>query len=343
MTSLSEAVKRELKSSIFEKLSLKKNPFLPYIPDDVLGTFVWREEIDEIARYITSLIKNDITAVTIIGTKGIGKTHLLRYIFEQLKGIEKDTGYGIYLIDENNFKEFLDEAARRPDEPCMILMDNPERILEKDRDAIVRLHSKPPDGIKLIATWNYASWKQLKSSSPVHMKTARVKMKPLKTKQLEEIIKKRVEAVRIGTSPFTDNGVKALVGLSYGVPFTLVYFSEKILHFTVKVGEKMIDSELVRKFVKEHGIHKSDIERLTPAQKRITNKLWVLSSSERRGVSAVEIAGELSISRSAVVQHLGELGKKHIVGKATSGKKTLYQINPNLLGTLESYFAESEE
>ena len=170
------------------------------------------------------------------------------------------------------------------------------------------------------------------------MKFVKIKLKGLSGDSLRRIFSKRVNKVKIGKSPFENEAVKNIIQMSRGNPYSLVFFSEQILNLTVKEGSKVIDVGLVEKYFTKTGILKSDILSLTFAKKRVLGAIWNLTSSESRNVSADDVADRLSITRSAVVQHLMEMRKKNIVLRTERGRRSYFHINPALLSAVDSYF-----
>jgi len=344
-----ESILRGLEKSPFLELGLSRNPFLPFIPKDeeLIDMFVNREnEKRLLMRYFPELIKGFISLLILIGSKGVGKTHFLNYIYNQIKDLEKETGHEIKLLNKDNFLEFYsDYKSGDLTKPQLVLLDDTGKVWEKYKEEFVELIDAN-NNIKIVSVWTETKWKHIKNDSfYASLKPVSIRISSLSPEHLIEIVKTRVDVAKTGTSsPFTDDSLKCLASLSDGVPYSMVYFAEKLLHFALDNKFKTLDRKKTEEFIRTLKLKKFDISLLSPAQLRVLRVLLNINCSEKRGATSTEIAEELEVGRTGALQHLKVLvHNKGILDEKLENKKKYYYIKPILISQIEAYLLSGEE
>ena len=334
-----------LKESEFEELGLSRNPFIPFIPQEIMGTFVNREEEKNlIIRYLPELVQGFMPLLILSGSKGIGKTHFLNYFHKQLKSIEDDLGHEVRYLENDDFKEFFTKVnIGEITKPQLVLIDDTEKVWEEYKQEFVHLIDSN-NNIKFICVWNHAKWSQIKNDSFYSsLKPACIKMEKLSTDHLIKIVMIRIMPLLINSkNPFSEESLEILANLADGVPYSMVYFSEKLLHYALNNDKKEIDKKTTQEFIETLKLKQLGFTSLTHSHWRILKALMTITHSKKRGATSSEIAEEMDISRPAVIAHLKELKNKNIVEYNTEGKKKYHYIKPVILGQIELYLSEEE-
>jgi len=335
-----------LKESEFKELGLSRNPFIPFIPKEIMGTFVNREEEKKLlVRYLPELTQGFMPLLVLSGSKGIGKTHFLNYFYKQLKEIEEDLGHEVKFLENENFKEFFTKVNMGEiNKPQLILMDDTEKIWERHKQDFVQLIDSNPN-VKFICVWNQSKWAQIKNDSFYSsLKPACIKMEKLTNEHLIKIVLIRITPLllRGRINPFNEESLNILSNLSDGVPYSMVYFSEKLLHYALDNNKKEIDELITNNFIDSLKLKQFSFPSLTRAHWRVLKSLMTITHSKKRGATSSEVAEELGITRPAVVMHLRELKNQNVVEESTEDKKKYYYIKPLFLGQVELYLSEGE-
>jgi DNA-binding transcriptional ArsR family regulator len=335
-----------LKESEFKELGLSRNPFIPFIPQEIMGTFVNREEEKKLLiRYLPELIQGFMPLLVLSGSKGIGKTHFLNYVFKELKNLEKDVGHEVRFLENDSFKEFFQKVSiGEINKPQLVLIDDTEKIWENYKQEFVQLIDSNHN-VKFICVWNQSKWAQIKNDSFYSsLKPACIKMEKLTNEHLIKIVLIRITPLLLvsGKHPFSDEALKLLANLSDGVPYSMVYFSEKLLHYALDKDKKYIDETLTKEFIETLQLRQFSLSSLTRSQWKILKTLVAITNSKKRGATATEIADEMEISRPAVVMHLTELKSHNMIEENIEDKKKYYYIKPIILGQVEMYLSEGE-
>lgn len=346
--SFKKALLNELKDSEFRKLGLSKNPFLPYIPKlaDAAPTFINRKnELKQVIRYLSGAIEGVIPLVNVTGTRGIGKTHFENYLYSEVNMIAGNIGHKLRMLNEETFPLFYEEyKTGQIAGPHLIFLDNSEKIWEKNKQKLIDIITSQND-IKVLAVWNGTIWEQLKSDSFfTSLRPPYVKLEKLEKNHLIDIVKTRVAPYCIkGVSPFDDKALELLAEIASGVPYSMIYFSEKILQHALDKGESRITEELVHEFIGKSNFKSYDLNKLTERQKEVLRTLLSLTTSEKRGVTSSEVADALGIVRTAAFHHLRSMASLGIVEYNTDAYRSKYYIKPALLQRIEAYFGERTE
>lgn len=335
-----------LKESEFGELGLSRNPFIPFIPQEIMGTFVNREEEKKLLiRYLPELIQGFMSLLVLSGSKGIGKTHFLNYFYKQLKEIEKELGHEVKFLENDSFKDFFNKVSiGEISKPQLILMDDTEKIWERHKQEFVQLIDSNKN-VKFICVWNQVKWAQIKNDSFYSsLKPACIKMEKLTKEHLIKIVLIRVAPLlnKSRNNPFSEESLEMLSNLADGVPYSMVYFSEKLLHYALDNNKKEIDGIITNQFIESLKLKQFGFTSLTRAHWRVLKALMTITHSKKRGATSSEIAEELGITRPAAVMHLRELKNQNMVEENTEDKKKYYYIKPMVLGQVELYLSEGE-
>lgn len=342
--SFKERLLHELKESEFEELGLSRNPFIPFIPQEIMGTFVNREEEKKLlVRYLPELIQGFMPLLVLSGSKGIGKTHFLNYFYKQLKEIEKELGHEVRFLENDNFKDFFTKTSiGEINKPQLVLIDDTEKIWEKYKQEFVQLIDSNRN-IKFICVWNHAKWAQIKNDSFYSsLKPVCIKMEKLTQEHLIKIVLIRIAPLLMGRrkNPFSEESLKILANLADGVPYSMVYFSERLLHYALDNNKKEINGDETKEFITNFNLKQFSFTSLTRAHWRVLRALMTITHSKKRGATSSEVATELGITRPAAVMHLRELKNQKMVEESMEDKKKYYFIKPLVLGQVELYLSE---
>jgi len=334
-----------LKESEFKELGLSRNPFIPFIPQEIMGTFVNREEEKKmLIRYLPELIQGFMPLLVLSGSKGIGKTHFLNYFHKQLKDIEGELGHEVKVLETDNFKDFFTKVfLGEITKPQLILLDDTEKIWEKYKQEFVQLIDSN-NNIKFICVWNQSKWAQIKNDSfYASLKPVCIKMEKLTNEHLIKIVLIRMlPLLTKSKNPFNEESLEILANLAEGVPYSMVYFSEKLLHYALDKDKKDIDKTLTLDFIRTLKLRQFSFSSLTRSQWKILKCLMKITHSKKRGATSSEVADEMEVSRPAVIVHLKELKSKNMIEENVENKKKYYYVKPTIIGQVELYLSEEE-
>lgn len=344
-----DKITKELENPSYRKLNLASNPFLPYIPLNISATFVNREkEQDIMVRYISSLLTNAIDGVIILGSKCIGKTHFIKYMQQEIKPLSRRLGIKLFYVDDNTaFKDYISENAIPHSDIHFLFLDNLEEIIQQNKQIIYNMLSGGIERVKVIAACNRRAWRGLKRDMfGREIKISTLVLSELSDFHLVEMVEKRINEKVDGESPFSKQSLERLAHYSKGVPYSMVNYCEKILHFCLDKKYDKITPRIVDEFMNTLSIKKIDMLGITEMQREVLRKLFDMTSSYKRGISANEIAEEMGKARPTIFEHLRLLKEKGIVEgyKSPEDKKmVLYHIHPKLLQEVERFLELVDE
>lgn len=342
-----DKIKKEMENPSYNQLNLSSNPFLPYIPLEISKMFVDRiEEQNILVRYVSSLINDEINGIMILGSKGIGKTHFVKYIQQGMKPLAKQFGLKFFFIDDNDsFEDYLLEYATPHSETHIIFLDNFEEVFPKNKATIFNLLAGV-ERVKVIISCNQRAWQTIKRDVfSREIKITSLFLSELSDGHLVDIVEKRIKEKLIGESPFNKAALERIAHYSDGVPYTMVYYTEKVLHYCLDKKCKKINPEVIDNFINSLNIKKIDLIILTEMQREVLKKLLDITSSYKRGVSTNELAEQMGKNRATIFEHLKILKEKNIVESYNNpkDKKTiLNKINPSLMREIEKFFTMFE-
>ena len=278
------------------------------------------------------------------GSKGIGKTHFLNYFYKQLKNIEKELGHEVRILETDNFKDFFSKVfIGEITKPQLVLIDDTEKIWEKYKQDFVQLIDSNHN-VKFICVWNQSKWAQIKNDSFYSsLKPVCIKMEKLTNEHLIKIVMIRITPLLTSSkNPFSEESLNILANLAEGVPYSMVYFSEKLLHYALDKNKKDIDKDTTTSFIETLNLKQFGFTSLTRSHWRVLKSLMTITNSKKRGATSSEVADEMSITRPAVIVHLRELKNQNIIEENVEDKKKYYYIKPMILGQIELYLSEGE-
>ncbi len=334
-----DRILKGLKESEFVKLGLSRNPFIPFIPKDIIGTFINREkELNLLTRYLPELINGFMPLLVLSGTKGIGKTHFLNYILNQLKEVGEEINHEVISLDVDKFADFFNRVKIGDIKKShLVLIDDTEKIWEMYKENFVELIDSF-EHIKIISVWTGSKWIKAKLD-PFYssLKPVCIKINKLEDEHLIKIINMRIGTTLIKDkkNPFTIESLNYLAKVSEGVPYTIVYFCEKILHSLLDNNISIVDEEIAREFIKKANLRRFDISKFTPTQIQVLKTLLEITNSEKRGVTSTEIAEELGVQRPTAIEHLRKLATLNVVESNILNKRRLYFIKPSSMNQIE--------
>lgn len=334
-----------LKESEFKELGLSRNPFIPFIPQEIMGTFVNREEEKKlIVRYLPELVQGFMPLLVLSGSKGIGKTHFLNYFYKQLKVIEKELGHEVKYLENDSFKDFFTKVIiGEITKSQLVLIDDTEKIWEKYKQEFVQLIDSNHN-VKFICVWNQSKWAQIKNDSFYSsLKPACIKMEKLTNEHLISMVLIRITPLLTGSkNPFSEESLNILASLAEGVPYSMVYFAEKLLHYALDNDKKEIDKDTTLAFIDSLKLKQIGFASLTRSQWKVLKSLMTLTNSNKRGATSSEVAEDMGITRPAAIMHLRELKNQNMIEENVENKKKYHYIKPLILGQIELFLSEAE-
>ena len=346
---ISKLIKEEIKKNSFNRFGLSDNPFIPWLPKDPIPSFVNREsEIKSFVRYLTSMTEGNLSTITVLGTKGIGKTHFLHTMFFHVKKLEEELGHRVEFMDGAKFDEYVHGMASIDGnlaEKTIVFLDGADDVWRNDSETLRRFYYGESQNIKLITAFNPSTWKNTKNVKfQLHLKTAIIYLKGLEKKHLIEMIIKRVSekmlVKRGGEIPFEKDVLEFFASVSEGIPWTMITLAEKSLQRALDLNANGINMSIAENVVGEMNLRADIIYKLPNPQKRVLVALLNLMSSSKRGISAGEIALSVGVTRPAIVQNLKKLEREKCVTPKRDGRTVFYYLNPIIQRSLENQLRE---
>jgi len=312
------------------------------------------KELDEAIRYIVDMINGELSSLTILGFKGIGKTHfilnlhiILKNIFSREPDLFKkfDLVFLTTLFEFSEFyKSYFSEIKKKD---TFLIIDDGDQIWQKYPYELKELYDKK--NVVILSTWNSSRWNSLKKKSIALPRSKTMILKKISPKGCINIMKSRLQKNIIDKKrwPFTFDAIELLAELCDGNPYTLMNTADKCLNYALEKKLDIIDRHSVIATSTDIGLFSRNVRKklfdLTRSQLTVLKQIWEMTTSYKRGITASEIAKELGITRSAVVQHLRNLGKKQILHVSRVKKEVLYSINPDILEYVEKFIQLIDE
>lgn len=347
----------------YASLNLLKNPFLPNVNiSDAQELFVGRpEELNEVTRSIGDLATGQLPTVTILGGKGIGKTHFLFYVYEELKKIQKKTPFGNVRLIKNlgDFIAFRNEYFHSDNKakPFYLLIDESENLWEDNQARTDLLTIIGKSGVKIIWAWNKFSWNSSLKKTTTLPKTKIINLNKLSCEDVFRILRKRILKALIvkNAHPITDEALNLLSEVGNGVPYTAIYTAEKCLHFALNNNKNSINVDVVREFFENYKINVSQeispefevkLSNLTRAEIKVLREIYTYTTSyARKGITTTGLAHKLAITTASASVHLTNLSKKKNIldREVTKGKREVYyRIKAEYLIWIERFLQSNQ-
>jgi|GEM_PF-4878991 len=336
-----EKLKQALTGKVFNSFGLKEDPFT-IKPKDIIESFVNRErEMNQFIRVFANLKEKNISTISIVGARGDGKTHFLRYIKELFEKNLKLIGFEkvVFIKGEMYFKLFFiqDEEVKLNQE---ISKEN-TLIIFDDLDSIAQYYPKEVSIIfellegRFISSWNKSNWDEITSSNKIKFpKLEVIELRPFNFTDCIDILKKRIFESKLNEEVnkiFPDYIIEMLSKLSNGNPNRLMEYAKLYLNFIIDNNIFEANSKTFKEFTKEIGADflenvKEEVENLTIKQKIILK--IILDNNE---ISSTHLALLLGISRIGALQHLNILLHKKLLRKKLKLNKKVYYIPSELI------------
>jgi|GEM_PF-2702004 Cdc6-like AAA superfamily ATPase len=347
--------RRAERSSQFGGYKLLCNPFTPYKPETAVKSLANRKE--ERAQFVDSFLKlteGEINHVFITGKRGIGKSHLLRYFFDEVSKSHSEMGIPepLFFGDPNDCNRWLAEKFKDLKEPVYIFLDDAY---------FVRLPFYFPDTtnplyknklIKTVSCWQESiiiDMPQIEPSS-ITEDFDEIRLTSLKENDEIEVLKKRITVsceqkdLEYCLSLFDNSFFIELTKVSHGNPRLLLKNASAIFTENAQVGRKKFTGTNVIEYTLKHDIKttkqiEETFEKLTPPQKRVLYAISAVSLMQKSiECSLKEIAQVLDVSRPAVINSLVPLQESRIIEFRSSerGRTRLYRISEEY----RDFFAE---
>lgn len=327
------------------RYGLKGFPFSTDI--DVDQTIGRDNELGKISILISDMVQGAIPSITILGYKGVGKSHFLKALFNILEKMYKSNVLEYRPILITNYEEFEKYHAfavlNEEDKKFMLLIDDTGTVWNRSNDKLMSLYNNR--NIKIISVWHHASWGNAKKhhESPTPRTQTEI-LDRLTDNDIYRILEFRIKKQMTShlSKPFTNEALKIISENSNGVPYTALVLAGKCLFLALENNKlKHIDEEVVRECLSKMGMELKDsdrtkIEDLTIKQKIILKKILELSTSGNRELSATDISKNIQyIQRAGIAKHLRMLEKAGILDSKKIGVKRLYQIKPKYMRVCE--------
>jgi hypothetical protein len=353
ISDFAERIKQGMYNPEYIHLGLGSNPFLPRTPQgNAAACMVGRDELmTEMARTIADALDGGLSTITILGSRGIGKSHFLYAITEGMKALDDEGIIRVHFVKNREELIGLSRAfPRGPSERSFILIDDADKIYAADPKLIEGIYAVAlEDPTKFILTWSPNAWANFKNMSPGGVKSKTLLLQGLRKEDLVEMVKQRIKAALVDKEKtvFDEDVLEGLAIKSRGVPYSMITQCDRLLNYALNKQQNHINRELMIQFLDTKGEQGMDfrdiIKHLTKAERKVLRALSDLSSSHKRQINSEELASELKIKRpTAVVYLIGLERRKLLIGERT-GKRKYYAINPALLNDLDSLLDRPEE
>ena len=368
MENFREMFKESLERKDFRRVGLKYNPFYTTVDSDVSFISGRQTETHELFRAFIDLVSGRTEHVAILGNHGSGKTHLLRWFYNQLKGdpeIQDELGkMNIkdieYMKGITEFREiFIGQTEDQTTDSSLLLSFSPPlnksskgkrtALFIDDLDVIAsRLPRYMPaifESFLVVGTWNTEVWDDLKMTSGYHMpKPEVVKLRPLMEKEGLQLLKYRVKEASLNMKEvsFTDEILKGIVrAVGPANPYRLLTYSGRYLNYILSENSASSQDSLT-KFLKANGLPTYDqiIKTIRSLDKRKYDVLRLLS--EDTEINMLELANKIHSSRVWARALLESLLKLHLIEKRRKGKTFFYFIPAELEDIIDEELTRSK-
>jgi len=336
--------KRKNKNDKFLEYGLVKNPFAQFSSENVKEMFANRvPERKKFAELFGQLVDGEINHVFLKAKKGMGKTHLLHYLFlEVLQSHEK-----IGIAKPVLFKEPADLVSwlktKNPESEYYLFIDEASLLNPFLPDNYIKQIYKNSK-IKTINCWQdsisigFEDYPKF-AISDLTEEYEEINLSNLVKDCEVEILEKRilVNSIKDKANPmlfFDKTFFDELIRISYNNPRLLIRNSSKCFHDGVLKNVKKFTGKQVIEYAKTTGIKtttqiESEIGSLGVAQKRVLIAILAITASKhKKECELKEIAKLLKITRPAVIQNMTILVEAKIVAsRATEGVKKMYSVS----------------
>lgn len=327
---------KELIKKVFEKaaeggdlsaFNLKFNPFFNTVDMSSLEMIDRNEEVKELSRDIFDLVHGRADHIAILGTHGVGKTHLLVWLYNVFNthhdlmekfGIDK-----IYYISGlSSFKEnlssrgseygpIIEEKLANKKKKILLFIDDLDLISKKLNEEALFVFDLFRNSI--IGTWNPDIASESKSISLNRLpKPEIVPLKDLTEKDSIELLKYRIKKASIRPeSKFDDATLRMLIrAVGVGNPNDILDYMRKYLEWLIQKrmmpGEDTLSSFLVSKgFV---------------SRKQIIEQLSLLKENEKLILREILDRIEISAEEAAPILNMGRVGARGVLEEIVGHK-----------------------
>lgn len=371
MESFRKMLEESLERKDFKFLNLKENPFYTTVDPDISEIIERREEQKIFFRALTDLIFRRAEHIAILGKHGSGKTHLLRYIFNQLNNdnviMEKLSKLNISGLDYiGGITEFRDifAGSAEPGNSKFFPLTGPTRKINNKRtilfvDDLDVVASRLPqylpmlfESFLVVGTWNLKNWDELKMTSGYHLpKPAVIKLTPLSERGGVQLLKLRVHEslidknINIFPEKLLIDFIKAV---GAGNPYHLLSYAYRYLTYLLSI-KKQPSYETLTQFLRGNDLltYPQLSKNIKGLDSRKRDILKIIT--EKTEVSMNEVAIEIHSSRVWARSLLESLVHLNLVEKRRKGRTFFYfipedmediineELNPTNSNTLESY------
>lgn len=341
-------IEESIQRTAFKKLNLKDDPFYTIVDRTDLFIVDRQREQSELARAIVNLISEKTQHVSILGGHGSGKTHLLRYFYEQIKNSDElksqlkiDEIYFISGIldfrdfdaEDSSFSQnskinmILTEKEEKKNKRILLFIDDMDIIASRLTRFIPRLFDA--FAYSIVGSWNKEEWMNTKNIAGYRIpKPETVVLRPLKEEDAMELLNRRLQKVQLEDKPklFTNDILLQLVR-SVGPynPYRLLTFSHRYLNYLIDKNE-IPNTQNLRSFLESARLLSfetisSEVNSLDKRDSIILQNVY-----QKTEISAEELANYLKLSRVAARSLLENLVKKNLLERRRKGHVVFYFI-----------------
>ncbi len=339
--------KRRAERSVrFSEYKLLCNPFAPFKAESAVQSLADREQEKLIfADLFIKLTDGEIQHIFIKGKRGMGKTHLLHYLYKEINENHQKLGIPkpLFFEEPNECERWLNNNIKDLKETVYIFLDDAYFIrlpfFLMDHTNVLYKNKL----IKTISCWQesiVADMPQIEPSG-ITEDFDEIKLTPLKENDEIEILKKRIEVscnkedLDYCLSFFDEKFFLELTKISHGNPRLLLKNASNIFNKGASIDKKKFSGTDVLEYIKKHGIKttrqiEETLDNLTTSQKRVLYAISAYCAVTRSIECALkDIARTLGITRPAVINTLTPLQESHIVEFRTAerGRARLYKIS----------------
>jgi len=353
-----QEIEEVFSGNIYKKIGLKDDPFA-IDPKDRVKLFVDRiESFNKLLRGIRNLKSSSQPHIAILGNHGIGKTHFIQFAYEMLQlnknkiGIDKlyyvkgKKGFQDYFLkDDIEKSEIISYIKENPSKKVLIFFDDIDVIFKRYSEKMINIFDLCSDCI--IGTWDTHAWSNLKTNTDFKIpKTEAIYIDRLDMKYCEELLKKRIDIVKINNTPnniFPDFVINRLSVISDGNPYRLITYAKRYLDYILDNYIREIDNSKFEKFCDKINIQfiediKKRISKLTEKQRDILG--FIIENVE---ISSQEIADKFDMSRIAGMKNLKILREEKVLESKTKDRTDYYYVPTDLVFDISDYLEKLKE
>lgn len=309
------------------------------------------KEIEKIAQFIGIQERTKkFGFVNIVGSKGSGKTAMLRMIQESYKKLNPKSE--IKYVNAGKFSESLEDNKETEFyfEKFLIELKNTKILIIDDCDKDVR-HMF--DNIKdlsvypliLIMAWRPLHWNKFKLEHHEFSLGNPILLNPFNKDLSLPFLKKRYSSFKKkkkkDVEPFDDESLILISELSQGIPLLMLDLFSLLIKRAYYFDKEKIDAADVKAVFSDEGYEDAVdfLEKCTPVTKNILKTLILKSNA--KGVSIDQLSEEVDLDRTSVFYHLQKMRSKLLLDEYYLKKTVMFSIKESFAPLVDKYLWEN--